>query len=194
AMGIITILFNRQIVKYLGADALAVYGIIISIRTFVQNASYSIGQASQPLFSANYGAGQHDRIKQTLKYAVGTSIVFGILWTGIACAIPNVFVRIFMNPTEAIFAIAPGIMQRYCSSFLLLSFNVFSTFYFQSLSKNGVSFAISVTRGAIVSGALIMLMPPLFGAESIWYAMPVTELVVAIYAIYKMKKCTDSLR
>lgn len=36
AMGILTILFNRQILKYLGSDALSVYGIIINISTFVQ--------------------------------------------------------------------------------------------------------------------------------------------------------------
>lgn len=30
AMGILTVLFNRQIMKYLGSDALAIYGPIIS--------------------------------------------------------------------------------------------------------------------------------------------------------------------
>lgn len=56
AMGILTVLFNRQILKYLGADALSVYGIIINISTFVQCCAYSIGQASQPIISTNYGA------------------------------------------------------------------------------------------------------------------------------------------
>lgn len=36
AMGILTMLFNRRILKYLGTDALSVYGIIINISTFVQ--------------------------------------------------------------------------------------------------------------------------------------------------------------
>ena len=43
AMGILTMLFNRQILKYLGTDALSVYGIIINISTFVQCCAYSIG-------------------------------------------------------------------------------------------------------------------------------------------------------
>ena len=47
-MGILTIIFNRQILRYLGTDALSVYGIIINISTFVQCCAYSIGQASQP--------------------------------------------------------------------------------------------------------------------------------------------------
>lgn len=48
-MGILTMLFIRQILKYLGTDALPVYGIIINISTFVQCCAYSIGQAAQPL-------------------------------------------------------------------------------------------------------------------------------------------------
>ena len=49
AMGILTVLFNRQIMKFLGADALAVYGPIIQVSTFVQCYAYSVGQASQPI-------------------------------------------------------------------------------------------------------------------------------------------------
>ena len=41
-MGILTIIFNRQILRYLGTDALSVYGIIINIITFVQCCAYSI--------------------------------------------------------------------------------------------------------------------------------------------------------
>ena len=55
-MGILTVLFNRQIMRYLGADALAVYGLIINVSTFVQCCAYSMGQASQPIISTNFGA------------------------------------------------------------------------------------------------------------------------------------------
>ena len=41
AMGILTMLFNRQIMAYLGTDALAVYGVIVSVSTFVQCCAYS---------------------------------------------------------------------------------------------------------------------------------------------------------
>ena len=56
AIGILTVLFNRQILTYLGTEALSVYGIIINVSPFVQCCAYSIGQASQPIISKNYGA------------------------------------------------------------------------------------------------------------------------------------------
>lgn len=46
AMGILTMLFNRQIMRYLGTDALSVYGIIINISTFVQ---YRLGVSTDDL-------------------------------------------------------------------------------------------------------------------------------------------------
>ena len=36
AMGILTVLFNRQIMHYLGTSALAIYGPIVNVSTFVQ--------------------------------------------------------------------------------------------------------------------------------------------------------------
>ena len=69
-MGILTVLFNRQIMKYLGSNALAIYGPIITVSTFVQCCAYSVGQAAQPVISINFGAGKWQRIRDTLCYAL----------------------------------------------------------------------------------------------------------------------------
>ncbi|MDO4338537.1 MAG: MATE family efflux transporter [Eubacteriales bacterium] len=193
AMGILTMLFNRQILKYLGTNALSVYGIIINISTFVQCCAYSIGQASQPIISTNFGAGKGKRISQILKYALGTAAVFGLIWTALAELFPNLFIRIFMTPTDEILAIAPGIIRSYGISFLLLPLNIFSTYYFQALMKPHTSFIVSVARGAVISGCLIYLLPAVAGADAIWFAMPITELVVAVFVIIKIKQYTSQL-
>ena len=89
---------------------------------------------------------------------------------------------------------APGIIRCYGISFLLLPFNIFSTYYFQALMKPKVAFVVSVARGLVVSGVLIYLLPLVTGADSIWFAMPITELLVAIYVVYEMVKCTKPLK
>lgn len=194
AMGILTILFNRQIMNYLGNDALAVYGVIVNISTLAQCCTYSVGQASQPIISTNFGAGRGDRIRRTLKYALGTAAVFSLFWTALSMAAPNLFIRIFMSPTPEVLEIAPGIMRCYCSSFILLPLNIFSTYYFQALMKPKAAFIVSVARGFVLSGILIYLLPAAAGADSIWFAMPITELTVAIYVICEMVKYTRSLK
>ncbi|MDO4266524.1 MAG: MATE family efflux transporter [Eubacteriales bacterium] len=193
AMGILTVLFNRQIMKYLGTDALAIYGPIINVSTIVQCCAYSVGQASQPMISINFGAGQGERIREILRYALWTVAVFSLFWTALSLISPNLYIRIFMNPTEAILEMAPAIIRSYGISFLLLPLNVFSTYYFQALMKPKAAFIVSVARGCIISGVLIMVLPVLAGANAIWFAMPFTELLVAVYAGYMIKRYTEGL-
>ncbi len=193
AMGILTVLFNRQILKYLDTNALSIYGIIINISTFVQCCAYSIGQASQPMISTNFGAAMAGRIREILKYALATAAMFGLVWTALAEFAPNLFVRIFMTPTEEILAIAPGIIRSYGLSFLLLPLNVFSTYYFQAIMEPFTSFVVSVSRGALISGILICALPAIAGADMIWLAMPLTELFVAVYVVTMMANYTKRL-
>ena len=192
-MGILTILFNRQIMAYLGTNALSVYGVIVNISTFAQCCAYSVGQASQPIFSTNFGAGKGDRIRETLKYALGTTAFFGIVWMGLCLAIPNQFIRIFMEPTTEVLQIAPGIIRSYGLSFLLLPLNIFSTYYFQALMKPKAAFVVSLSRGLIVSGILILLLPAAAGADALWFAMPLTELLVAGYVVCMIIRYTKQL-
>lgn len=193
AMGILTILFNRQIIKYLGSDALAVYGPIINISTIVQCCAYSVGQAAQPIISVNYGAKKWERVKETLKYSLYTVAFFSFFWTVLSLAYPNLYIYIFMSPTKHILEIAPFIIRVYCISFILLPLNIFSTYYFQALLKPKTAFIISVFRGCLMSGLLILLLPFLFKPESLWLAMPVTELLTSIYVVQHMIKVTQKL-
>ena len=120
--------------------------------------------------------------------------MFSIFWTVVTMVIPNVFIRIFMSPTPEVLEIAPGILRCYGISFLLLPLNVFSTYYFQALMKPKTAFIASVARGLVISGILIYLLPAVFGGDMIWFAMPITELVVAVYVIRQMIKYTKQLK
>lgn len=193
AMGILTVLFNRQIMKYLGADALAIYGPIIQVSTFVQCCAYSVGQAAQPIISTNFGAGRGARIRKTLRLALWTTAFFGIFWTALSMACPNVYIRIFMAPTPEILAMAPAIVRTYALSFLLLPFNIFSTYYFQAIMKPHAAFVVSVARGLTISGILILILPVLVSADAIWFAMPITELLTMLYAAAAIRTYTKAL-
>ena len=89
-----------------------------------------------------------------------------------------------MTPTKEVLEIAPSIISTYGLSFLLLPINIFSTYYFQAIMKPNVA------RGLIISGLLIYILPIVFSADALWFAMPLTELIVAVYAIYMMAKFT----
>ena len=193
AMGILTVLFNRQIMRYLGSDALSIYGPIINVSTFVQCCAYSVGQAAQPIISTNFGAAKAARIRETLRLALWTTAFFGVFWTALSMAFPNLYIRVFMSPTREILAMAPAIIRTYAISFLLLPLNIFSTYYFQAILQPRAAFVVSVARGLIISGLLILALPAAAGPESLWLAMPITELIVALYAVWGIRNYTFSL-
>ena len=193
SMGILTVLFNRQIMKYLGVNALAIYGPVIQVSIFVQCCAYSVGQAAQPSVSTNFGAGKGGRIRETLRLALWTTAFFGVLWTALSMACPNFYIRVFMSPTPEILAMVPAVVRAYSLSFLLLPFNVFSTYYFQTIMQPKAAFIVSVARGLVVSGVLILALPAVADARALWFAMPITELLVMIYAAAAVKKYTKAL-
>ncbi len=188
AMGILTIMFNNQILKYIGNDALSVYGPIINIFTFVQCTAYAVGQAAQPLISSNFGGDKIDRVNKTLRYSLISIGILTIFWLLITMIYPNMFIYLFMKPTDSILEIAPSIIRTYALSFILLPFNVFSTYYFQSILKPRYGILVSILRGLVISSILLYLLP-LINGSMIWWVMPITELIVAILVLLLIVKC-----
>ena len=54
-------------------------------------------------------------------------------------------------------------------------------------------FTASVARGLVISGVLIMVLPTLVGAVSLWFAIPVTELLTALYTAAAIRRYTGAL-
>ena len=187
SLGIVGIFFNRQIMRYLGSDALSVYGIITQVTAFAQCIAYGTGQAAQPIISQNFGAGQHDRIRECTRYSLYSAWGMGLFWMGLMLVFPASITKLFMDVTPAVAEIAPGILRAYGLSYLILPFNIFVTYYFQAMMKPELSLTASVLRGVVVSGVLIMVLPALLGPGSIWYAMLVTEVVMAAWGIFCMR-------
>lgn len=181
AMGIIGVLFNRQIMRYFGTDELAIYGVITQVTVFVQCSAYGIGQAAQPILSQSYGAKRYERIGECLRYALITAAVMGAFCLAVTEAFPNLFVRAFMTPTESVLQAAPWVIRVYSLSYALLPFNIFAPYYYQSLLKPGMSLVSSLLRSILVSSAAILLLPLAAGGSALWFSMLITEAVVAVY-------------
>lgn len=193
AMGIVTALLNRGIVRYAGTDALAVYGVIVYVGTCAQCSAYSVGQAAQPLFSINFGARKWDRIRQTQTCAIRSIIVFSLFWTGVSMAFPEQIVRIFMDATPGVLEIAPTIIRIYATSFLLLPFNIYSAYYFQSIMRARAALWLAVARGLVISGGLILLLPLIFKATGLWIAMPITDAITFAATLFLTIRYTKTL-
>lgn len=178
AMGIVTIVFNNQIMRYMSDNELSVYGVLINISTMEQCTAYGIGQSAQPLLSENYGAKQYGRIRKVLLHSLISCLCLALIWTSVNMLDPSGLLNLFMKPTAEVGEVAPLIFRRYSLAFICLPFNVFSTYYFESIMKPKTSLLVSVLRGLVISVGLLYLLPLLFNGEAIWFALPLTETLV----------------
>jgi len=191
SFGAIVLLFNNQIMRYFGAGELAVFGVIINIAILVQALFYSVGQAIQPIISANLGAGHYGRIDSVLWYSMRTAALMGIVFFFLIFAFPQIILKLYMDTTSEILLIGPAIMRKYAWAFLLMGINIVASYYFQSLMESKKSLAISVLRGLLLCSVLVILLPAAMGADTIWWTMPITEgasLLAAFALIHKSRE------
>lgn len=194
AVGVLSTLFNNQIMRYFGSDALAVYGVIANVTMLVQSCAYGVGNAAQPLLSTNYGGEKYRRVLQVLRLSIGTAFVLGAVWCAANELFPTGIVYLFMKPTQAVLDIAPEIIRAYAVSYVLLPFNILMPFYFQSVMRAPIALGLSLGRGLVVSGGLILLLPAVVAPAALWWAMPVTELALAVGAWILLARSRRTLR
>ncbi len=182
-MVVLTIVMNNQIMRYSGATELAVFGVIVTV-TSLFNAFFSgVGQAIQPLVSANHGAGNVERIKSFWRMSLGTALVLGMTFTAIGELIPVPMVRLFVKATPDMISAAPAIVRMFSVLYIPLGITVLSTYYLQSVMRDKMSMMIAILRSVVVSGLLIYVLPLFFDTVGIWIAMPISETIVAVIAL-----------
>ncbi len=182
AMAVITPLYGVLIFLGIlcGVGASVLYGVVATISSLFQALYCGVGQAIQPIVSANCGAERHDRIKQVWKMALATVIGLGIAFTAIGELFPEQIVRLFMDVTPEVMEAAPSIIRPYFLLFLCLGITVLATYHLQSTMHGARSMMIAILRSVVISGLLLLVLPLLLGIQGVWLAMPVSEPGVAI--------------
>lgn len=85
-------------------------------------------------------------------------------------------------------------MPIYFIAFFVMGVNVLSTYYFQSLMKGGYSLAVSILRNIFISSLLLITLPMLFGGFAIWFAIPITEIAVAVISVILLIKSNNKMK
>lgn len=185
---VIGILMNNQIMRYGDATHLAVYGMLATIMDLFQMAFGGVGQAIQPIVSANCGAKQPDRIRRVWKLALRTVLVMGVFFTALGELFPQQLARLFMDVTPEVLQAAPGIVRPFFTMFLFVGFTILTIYYLQSNLHGSLSMLIAILRSIVLSSLTILLLPALFGVTGIWIALPVTDLIAAAIALFCARK------
>ena len=187
---ILAIIMNNQIMRYGDTTALAVYGVVATITSLFQALYCGVGQAIQPIVSANCGAMQTKRIKQTWKMSLTTVMVMGCLFTVIGELFPEQIVKLFIDATPQVIEAAPSIIRPFFLLFFFLGITVLATYHLQSIMHGTMSMVIAVLRSVVISGLLLFVLPLFLDITGVWIAMPISEFIVAVIALLYIYKRT----
>ena len=183
AIAVLTIMINKQTMKYGGRDELAVLGVIMTIAFLLQHFFAGIGQAVQPIASTNFGAGLRKRTWESFTYLWWTSILFSVISAVVCILFPSQILSVFMDTTENVLSIGPHIVRIYSLSFLLMALNINIVFFLQSVLLPFPAMIFSLMRGLIASGLLLVILPLIIGMDGILWAMTGAEIITAMLAI-----------
>lgn len=183
AVIVVTLITNHQIMKYSGTAALAIYGMLGTVAALLISVYSGVGQAAQPIVSENYGAGNWKRCRETEKLGLITAVLLGAVFSGICMAFPVQTTALFMQLTPEITRIAPYIVRVYAASFFPLAINIFAIYYLQSVAQAQKATVISMLRGIFLNSGFLFVFPLLMGANGIWWAILLAELLAFAAAV-----------
>jgi len=194
SFGIIVIIFNNQIMHYAGTVELSIFGVIVNTTVLIFCLAAGAAQALQPIASVNFGAKKYDRLKTLLSSAMKSALIICIIAFAVVEAVPNAVIMFFMDASPEVFAAAPDILRVYSIAFLFFGVSVVASYYLQSILKSKESMLLSLLRGFILYIILLYLLPAVFGFDSIWLTMPITEGITMIIALAILKKSNSQLK
>ena len=181
--GITTFLFNLIIMQYFGEDGVAAVTIIMYIYYFFIAFYMGIAVAAAPIISYNYGAENHDKIREITRYSFITIAISSVLILTVSLVFGKQIIHLFVGEGN-VFTLTWDGLKLFSPVFLFIGLNVFLSGYFTALGNGFISALISSMRSLILVAVFILILPKLIGVAGIWMTMPLAEAVTIFMAVY----------
>ena len=193
-MTVSTQIFNNTVIRVGSEDYVAVYGVVIQL-TMISMAIYEgVGQASQPMLAAAYGAGRWKRIRRVFLYGLRLELIGTV-----ALAL---FYFLAANPVAGLFSIKEGALMDlaltairiYALSLPMTGVNSIIMYYFQAQEKTGRALLISLLYSSVLLIAALMILVALFREKAIWGSYPAAQAVALVISLLMLRRNQNERR
>lgn len=186
---VVTLLFNRTIVVYLGETGIAAATIVLYARFLFNSvlSGYSSGVA--PVISFNYGRKDFSQVKSLFRISIKAIVVqsIGLL---VACALlRNVIAGLFAGGDGKLATIAATGILFFSLTYLFNGVNTFTNTLFSALGNGKLSAMMAfIYTFVFLVGAMAILPRVGLDANGVWLAAPVAELCNIVVSIALLRK------
>lgn len=187
------ILMVQGLVNSFGPVIMAAFAAAVKIDSFAYMPAQDFGNAFSTFVSQNYGAGQYKRIRQGIRKAALTSIVFCMTASAFVLLFAEKLMLIFIQPHETA-VLAAGVQYlRVESSFY---WGIGCLFLFYGLYRAVKRPAMSVVLTVISLGTRVLLAYALagtVGVGGIWISIPIGWILADLAGLLYYRKNKEIL-
>lgn len=177
AMNIVSICYNLQLMRYLGEDGVAAYGVLMYI-AFVFVAifiGYNIGIT--PIIGYHNGARNVVEQRSLLRKSMAIIGFTGVLMTLFAELFAMPLSCVFVGYDEGLTELTVNAMRLYFLAMLICGWNMFVSALFTGLNNGLVSAVAAFARTLGFELACVCLLPAFLGINGIWVSWGIAELL-----------------
>lgn len=179
---VVVILVNTTLQTYGGDLSIGAYGIANRVAFLFTMVVLGFTQGMQPIVGYNYGARKYDRALKAMWQTVGWSVATTTLGFLICEIFPYQVVGLFVSEdgsgdaTALIEASARG-LRTLVLMLPIVGFNIVAGNFFQHIGKPKRAILLSVARQMLFIVPLLLLLPPKYGVDGVWFSIPIADFV-----------------
>ena len=189
-----SIMMNMLLIRLGGADAVSVYGILMTIEYLVLALCYGLCDGLQPAVGYNWGAGRYGRVKAIEKYCFASSAAVSLTSAAVIFIFPAQIASLFISDASPAFIdMAVYAMRLFSATYLLRWFSFATQSYMLAVERPAGATAISLSTALIFPVLLIFLLRPL-GLTGLWLNFAGTALLAALLSLEVLRRFKKELR
>lgn len=182
---VVVIFLNKALLDYGGADgnlAIGAFGIMNRVTMFFVMVVFGVTQGMQPILGFNYGAGQWQRVKETLMKGIWIGVAITSLGCFLTECFPDELSSMFTIDRQLITIARDGFRIYFCC-YPVVGCQIVIQNFFQSIGKPQLSIFLSLTRQLIFLLPFLLILPRYFGIKGVWASMAGSDLLACIVAV-----------
>lgn len=194
---LLSVVLNTSLLKYGGDVAVGAYTVIASIMQVINLPLQGLTQGAQPITSFNYGAGNMDRVRKSVRLLLTCCLTYSCLFWLCMMLIPQVFIGIFSSDPELM---DTAVWAARIFLFGCFAFGAQTGFQqsFLALGQAKVSLLLALLRKIVLLIPLIYLLPLFFPDKlfGVFVAEPIADILAAStttlsFLVFAKKKLKD---
>lgn len=188
SMSLVNMLYNVQLMQYVGEDGIAAYGVLMYVSMIFQAIfiGYSVGTA--PIVSYHYGAQNREELKSLLRKAIFIVAIAALCMFAAGELLAAPLSRLFVAYDEELLQMTTHAFAIFSFSFLFSGFAINGSSFFTALNDGLTSALISFLRTLVFQVAAVLFFPLLWGLDGIWFSIVAAEIMAVLATIFFLLK------